>query len=134
MASRTLRSIIPAASCDARVERVVARAPVSRSVVPCVVAGETVEDAVRASRSLTGKGLAVSLDHLGESTTDAGQAAAAVQAYLVLLDRLRAAGLTSGGRTEVSVKLSAVGQTLDDALAETGRARSARRPGRPAPP
>jgi proline dehydrogenase len=35
----------------------------------------------------------------------------------VLLDRLSAAGLTQGGRTEVSVKLTAVGQAIDASLA-----------------
>ena len=115
-----LRSVILAASRNAAVERFVGDAPVSRSVVRRFVAGESVEDAVRTSRELTAKGLAVSLDHLGEDTTDAGQADAAVKAYLVLLDRLHEAGLTEGGRTEVSVKLSAVGQTLSDELAEQG--------------
>ncbi len=115
-----LRSVILAASRNEAVERVVARAPLSRSVVRRFVAGESVEDAVRASRELTASGLSVSLDHLGEDTTDAGQADATVKAYLVLLDRLEEAGLTSGGRTEVSVKLSAVGQTVSDELAEQG--------------
>ena len=120
MVSLTPRSVILAASRSPRVERLVAGAPVSRNVVRRFVAGETVEDAVRASRALTGKGLAVSLDHLGEDTTDAGQADATVKAYLELLQRLQGAGLTSGGRTEVSVKLSAVGQTIGDELAEQG--------------
>ena len=84
------------------------------------VAGETAEDAVRSSRELLAKGLTVSLDHLGEDTTDAGQADATVKAYLLLLQRLDEAGLTSGGRTEVSVKLSAVGQTISDDLALEG--------------
>ncbi len=115
-----LRSAILAASRNATVERFVGGAPVSRSVVRRFVAGEGVEDAVRVSRELTAQGLIVSLDHLGEDMTDAGQADATVQAYLVLLDRLSEAGLTSGGRTEVSVKLSAVGQTISDELAGLG--------------
>ena len=115
-----LRSVILAASRNARVKQVVGGAPVSRSVVRRFVAGETVEDAVRTSTELTARGLAVSLDHLGEDTTDAGQADATVKAYLVLLDRLSEAGLTAGSRTEVSVKLSAVGQTISDDLAEQG--------------
>jgi proline dehydrogenase len=98
----------------------VANAPISRGVVRRFVAGESVDDAVRASAQLTGKGLTVSLDHLGEDTVDARQAEATVQAYLVLLQRLSAAGLTGGGRTEVSVKLSAVGQTISDDLALDG--------------
>ena len=120
MPSPTLRSLILAASRNAQVERFVAGAPLSRNVVRRFVAGEKVEDAVRASAQLLGKGLTVSLDHLGEDTTDAGQADAAVKAYLVLLERLSEVGLTAGGRTEVSVKLSAVGQTISDELAEQG--------------
>jgi proline dehydrogenase len=67
------------------------------------------------SRELVADGLLVSLDHLGEDTTDVGQAEAATKAYLTLLSRLSDEGLTPA--TEVSVKLSAVGQRLDEALA-----------------
>ena len=112
-----IRQVILAASRNGTVKKVVAGAPLSRSVVKRFVAGETVEDAVRATRELIDAGLTVSLDHLGEDTLDAGQADATVKAYLVVLERLAAAGLTSGGRAEVSVKLSAVGQTIDEAMA-----------------
>ncbi len=119
----TPRSLILAAARSARIEKLVGGAPVSRQVVRRFVAGEAADDAVRAAAALVGKGLAVSLDHLGEDTTDAARAEATVQAYLDLLAKLHAAGLTSGGRVEVSVKLSAVGQTLSDELAETGARR-----------
>ena len=112
-----LRQVILAASRNATVKTVVAGAPLSRSVVKRFVAGEGVDDAVRATSELVGAGLTVSLDHLGEDTLDAGQADATVKAYLVLLERLGAAGLTSGGRSEVSVKLTAVGQAIDAKLA-----------------
>jgi proline dehydrogenase len=112
-----LRRVILAASRNSTVKAVVAGAPVSRSVVKRFVAGETVDDAVRASRELTDAGLTVSLDHLGEDTLDAGQADATVKAYLVLLERLAAAGLSAGGRAEVSVKLTAVGQAIDASMA-----------------
>jgi proline dehydrogenase len=112
-----LRQVILAASRNGTVKKVVAGAPVSRSVVKRFVAGEGVDDAVRASRELTAAGLTVSLDHLGEDTLDAGQADATVKAYLVLLQRLSEAGLTGGGRAEVSVKLTAVGQAIDRTLA-----------------
>jgi proline dehydrogenase len=105
-----LRNLILAASRDDRVRRVVAGAPVSRQVVRRYVAGDAVGDAVRATRELVAAGLAVSLDHLGEDTTDAAQAAANAKAYLTLLDRLAGDGLA--GPAEVSVKLSAVGQAL----------------------
>ncbi|MGI8697620.1 MAG: proline dehydrogenase family protein, partial [Mycobacteriales bacterium] len=110
-----LRSAILRASGDARVKSLVATAPVSRNVVARFVAGESVDDAVRATRGLIGDGLRVSLDHLGEDTTNAGQAEATTKAYLALLGRLADEGLTSGA--EVSVKLSAVGQALDESMA-----------------
>jgi len=110
-----LRSLILAAAGNATVKKLVATAPVSRDAVRRFVAGETTEDAVRATRELVGAGLWVSLDHLGEDTTQQSHAEAVVQAYLELLDRLHAEGLAE--RAEVSVKLSAVGQALDESLA-----------------
>ena len=112
-----LRQAILAAARNDSVKHLVASAPGSRSVVRRFVSGEAVDDAVRTTQSLVGTGLHVTLDHLGEDTLDAGQAEATVKAYLALLDRLRDAGLTDGGRAEVSVKLTAVGQAIDEGLA-----------------
>ena len=112
-----LRNLVLAASRNSRVKAVVAGAPLSRGVVRRFVSGEGVEDAVRTTQALQSTGLRVSLDHLGEDTLDAGQAESTVKAYLLLLDRLAAAGLTAAGRTEVSVKLTAVGSAIDPALA-----------------
>jgi proline dehydrogenase len=105
-----LRSVILAAARNQRVKRVVAGAPVSRSVVARYVAGESTDDAVRVTRELVARGLTVSLDHLGEDTTDAAQAVTIAKAYCTLLDRLAGEGLAE--RAEFSVKLSAVGQAL----------------------
>jgi Proline dehydrogenase len=110
-----LRSVILAAARNGRVKNLVATAPLSRSVVRRYVAGEDVDDAVRVTRGLTAGGLRVSLDHLGEDTTEPAQAAATARAYLTLLQRLGDGGLTDGA--EVSVKLSAVGQMLDEHMA-----------------
>jgi proline dehydrogenase len=106
-----LRRVLLTASRNDRVENLVRTAPVSRAVVRRFVAGETTADAVRATRELIGAGLAVSLDHLGEDTTEVSHAKAVTNAYLALLARLGDEGLTGGA--EVSVKLSAVGQALD---------------------
>ena len=112
-----LRQVILAASRSATTRKVVERAPISRAVVHRFVPGSSVDDAVRATKELLHKGLTVSLDYLGEDTIDAGQAEATVKAYLTLLDHLQDAGLTQHGKAEVSVKLSAVGQTIDEAMA-----------------
>lgn len=110
-----LRSIILAASRNGTVKKVVAGAPVSRDVVRRFVAGESAHDAVQAARTLLADGLQVSLDHLGEDTTDEAHARSTCEAYLTLLDQLADAGLTPGA--EISVKLSAVGQLVDEKLA-----------------
>jgi proline dehydrogenase len=107
--------VLLGASRNARVRRLVENAPVSRGVVHRFVAGTSVDDAVRVSRELVAAGLAVSLDHLGEDTTEVGHAEATTKAYVTLLARLAEHELA--GRAEVSVKLSAVGQALDPALA-----------------
>lgn len=106
-----LRRTILAASRSPKLREAVSTMPVSREVVRRFVAGETTEDAVRVTRTLVGQGLLVSLDHLGEDTTEVGHAEAVTKAYLTLLQRLDDAGLTGGA--EVSVKLSAIGQALD---------------------
>lgn len=90
-------------------------APFSGDVVRRFVAGETIEDAARVTGELTGEGLLVTLDVLGEDTDDKERAEANVQHYIELLQRLGVAGL--GARAEVSLKLSAIGQTFDDDLA-----------------
>lgn len=119
----SLRPAILAAADNPRVESVVTHAPLSRGVVRRFVPGAELDDAVRASDELVGRGLAVSLDHLGEDTTDPGMADDAVRAYLALLDCLADKGLTADGQVEVSVKLSAVGQTISDELAESNARR-----------
>ncbi len=112
-----LRQVILAASRSALTRSLVERAPLSRAVVHRFVPGATVEEAVTATTALLDSGRTVTLDHLGEDTTDAGQAEQTVKAYLTLLTRLEDAGLSQGAKAEVSVKLSAVGQALDEKLA-----------------
>jgi len=92
------------------VKTLVTTAPGVGGVVSRFAAGETDEDAVRATRELLADGFKVTLDHLGEDTLDRRQAEQTRDAYLTILGRLADAGLTSGA--EVSVKLSAVGQAL----------------------
>jgi proline dehydrogenase len=65
---------------------------------------------VTAVQRLRAEGRRVSLDHLGEETTDRGQAETTVKAYSALLATLPAEGLADGA--DVSVKLSAMGQHL----------------------
>ena len=94
------------------VKKLVSTMPVSSHIVTSYVPGETTADAVAATSGLVDHGLRVTLDYLGEDTTDAAQADATVAAYKELLADLAARGLAP--HAEVSVKLSAIGQFLPD--------------------
>ena len=109
-----LREVLLQASRSTGLRTFVETAPGSRQLVRRYVPGTRPEDALRACQELTGAGLTTTLDHLGEDTTDPEQARAVRDAYVTVLRLLSDAGLTSGGRVEVSVKLSAVGQALGD--------------------
>jgi proline dehydrogenase len=110
-----LRSVFLAAAGSSRMERLVSSAPVTKGIVKRFVAGEGVDDALSASRALADDGLGISLDYLGEDTLTAEQATATKDQYLTLLGRLKSSGLTPAA--EVSVKLSALGQKVDDRMA-----------------
>lgn len=107
-----LRRVLLAASSSQGIQRMVSTAPVTRDVVKRFVAGESVSDALAVAGQLVADGFKVTLDHLGEDTTEPTAASEAAGAYLALLAKLSAAGITSGGRTEVSVKATALGLDL----------------------
>ena len=94
------------------IKKLVSTMPVSSGIVTGYVPGETTADAVRATAGLVDDGLRVTLDYLGEDTTDAARADATVAAYKELLADLATKGLAP--QAEVSVKLSAIGQSLPD--------------------
>jgi proline dehydrogenase len=110
-----LGQLLLAASRSGLVRRSVSGFPLTRKVVQRFVAGESVQEARDAIERLRDANLAVTVDHLGEETRDARAAEDTANAYLTLLEALRPLQLGRGG--EVSVKLSAVGQRLDDAMA-----------------
>ena len=106
-----LGPVILAASRSDRMRRLISAAPVTKQVVDRFIPGESVADIVPVIEELTGRGLELTMDVVGEDITTPEQAAAARDAYLALIDRLRELGL--GERVEMSVKLSMFGQALD---------------------
>ena len=108
-----LRRALLAAAASERVRELVTVTPAARAVVRRYVAGDSIGDAVAAARELRDAGLLVTLDYLGEDTTDALHASATAAQYVQLLGKLSAEGLTADGAVEVSVKASAVGLMLD---------------------
>lgn len=87
--------------------------PLARRFASRFVAGETIEEAVAAARELIARGITASLDLLGESVTRPAEATAAKDQYLVMLDRMAAAGNIE---VNVSVKLTQMGLDIDEDL------------------
>ncbi|WP_030667389.1 proline dehydrogenase family protein [Streptomyces cellulosae] len=105
-----LGPVILAASRSDRIRRLISAAPVTRQVVDRFIPGATVDEIVPVVRELTDRGLELTMDVVGEDITTPEQAAAARDAYLELVDRLKQ--LELGTRAELSVKLSMFGQAL----------------------
>jgi proline dehydrogenase len=121
-----LRRVLLAASASERVRQLITTAPVTRDVVRRFVADDAAADALAVTKRILHRGLAVTIDYLGEDTVDPEQAAAVAAEYVALLELLARDGLTAGGRAEVSVKPTAVGL----GLAEHGEKTAAENIGR----
>ena len=78
------------------------------------VAGLEIDDALRVAESVNKQGMMVSLDSLGESVATEAEAHAAAEIYHRLLDSIAERRL----RSNISVKLTQMGLTLDPQLAE----------------
>lgn len=114
--AHTLRPAMLAASRADGLRRAVERSALTRRVVRRFVPGDTLGGVLEVVAALRDSGRFISIDYLGENVVDADDAAATVQAYLDLLDALgrRYDCAFDGVRPlEVSLKLSALGQSLD---------------------
>lgn len=117
-----LRPAILAAAGSVRMKRAITGFPVTAEVVHRFVAGETRTDLAPVVTALLDSGRMVSVDFLGEYTTERSMADDAVAEYLALIDDLarwnllarwdRSWSVQSVAPVEVSVKLSALGQSL----------------------
>ena len=75
------------------------------------IAGETVEEAIEASRHVQSDGLHLTLDYLGESVRTSEEADAATRAYVRLLEVIVIAGI----ERNISLKLTQLGASIDRA-------------------
>jgi proline dehydrogenase len=85
---------------------------IARRVARRFVAGETLDEAITVTHDLNRRRISVSLDHLGENTTDAREAATATQDYIAIIERIQA----EGAEANISVKLTALGLDISEAL------------------
>jgi len=74
------------------------------------VAGESIDSAIAAVRALNADGLSATLDFLGEDTTDLREAERTRDTYREMLGAI----VDSGVRSNVSVKLTALGLLVDE--------------------
>jgi proline dehydrogenase len=107
-----LRSALLRISRSEKIKNLVITAPVTAGVVERFIAGETSDEVVTVTRYLINASLLVTIDHLGEDTTDRAHADSVVVAYLDLLTKLRESGFSASA--EVSIKLTALGLQLRD--------------------
>ena len=75
------------------------------------IAGETIDEAIEASRSIQAQGLHLTLDYLGESVRTVEEADAATREYVRLLDVIVASGI----ERNISLKLTQLGAGIDRA-------------------
>lgn len=110
----TLRPAILAASRREGLRRTAERLPVTRRVVRRFVPGETIDSALNSAAVLRDSGRVVSIDYLGEDAASVDDADAVVRTYLDLIENLGRLGDAGDiPPWEVSVKLSALGQSLE---------------------
>src|SRR5579859_2468733 len=108
-----LRSAFIALSKNRSLRRFMERSPMGVKLSSRFIAGMTIEDAVRACEAVNKQGMAVTLDALGESVTDASAAHRAADVYHKLLDAIAERKLNAN----VSVKLTQMGLEVNRDLA-----------------
>lgn len=86
----------------------------TRGVSRRFVAGEQLDEAIEATRTLNQQGMHVSLDHLGENVADEREALEAAQGYMSILDAIKATEVDAN----ISLKLTALGLDISQDLCE----------------
>jgi proline dehydrogenase len=110
-----LRALLLHFSENPRFGRWVMRNGPVRRMAMRFVAGETLDDAVRATRAVNQAGMSVTLDLLGENVTTEADARRACASYQAVVDRIAREQLNSN----VSLKLTQLGLDLDDSLCQS---------------
>lgn len=103
-----VRDFIYWISSKPAVSRTLARTGMRSGFARRFVAGETLEEALAASRRLASGGRGVCLNHLGENVTTEEQARAAAESYVEILKRIRTSGLDG----DIALKPSHLGMDL----------------------
>lgn len=84
----------------------------AKRVVDRFVAGETLDEALTATRTIVDSGLAITLDELGENVTTPHETKSAVSSYIEVLRRMKGASIPPN----ISVKLTMLGLDLGNEI------------------
>jgi proline dehydrogenase len=87
--------------------------PMGQRMSKRFVAGNTVADGVQVTQELNARGIAVTIDNLGENVTNVEEARHSAQLYHQMIDEVTNGGLNCN----VSLKLTHMGMDVDEALA-----------------
>lgn len=107
-----LRSFFIYLSKASWAQKLIMRLPFAWQMASRFVAGTLKEDAIRVTRELNARHINVTLDHLGEHTTNTEEALEATRHILEILEEIERAGV----RSNVSIKLTQIGLALDTEL------------------
>ncbi len=107
-----LRQSLHFLSDNRTARRLVTETNFSRRLAERFVAGDTLDDAIRAASALNRAGLAVSLDYLGESVATEDEAIAAAEMCLLSLERIAAESIDGN----ISVKPTQLGLDISEEL------------------
>jgi proline dehydrogenase len=99
---------------SAAAQRLISGTPVSRRMAERFVAGETVEDAIRAARGCNQRGLSVSLDYLGESVTNREEALRATDVAVQTVERIAEEGVDGN----ISIKPTQLGLDIEETFCQ----------------
>ena len=102
------------------VKKLVTGTRLGQAVAHRFVAGESLDEGLRAARMLEREGIKAMLDHLGENVTSTAQASAAADAYVLAVKRLHDEPGVDGN---ISIKLTQLGldPSFDACLENTER-------------
>src|SRR5512141_2671772 len=114
-----LRAVLITLSKAGWAQRTIMQWPFAWRAASRFIAGEQPAGAIRAIRELNEQGINATLDHLGENTTNADEAAQATADIERILDEIEQAGV----RSNVSIKLTQIGLALDEGLCRDHLAR-----------
>ncbi|MGB7546105.1 MAG: proline dehydrogenase family protein [Terracidiphilus sp.] len=110
-----LRSVLITLSRNRQLRRFGEHSRIGTKLSSRFVAGMEIDDALRVAEAVNKQGMSVTLDSLGESVTSEAEAQQAADVYHRLLDSIAERTLKSN----ISVKLTQMGLTLDPQLAES---------------